>query len=718
MAYVLTSLSGNLISAASAGYAPTISGDVSAIASAYQVVSATATQLNAGTAYLTSVNETPISASRAGNAANASLATSAWYDGTGRFISSLPDEATVSSIASSYAESAASGKQNSGNYISAKGLTQTISNADSSLQVSFGSDNETAYGSKVAGLFITGSFGTAYYKDNELNLNRNNMKIAFNIGGQGPKITSMATGTGHPYMYLFASGKNSGIYSDTGIVFTDSGNNTVALYDSSTYGDITSVYDTVSANSAAWGQGGADSSAMSAIASAYAESAEANCWPLSASDIVRSTGNGFSISYGNAFFTVAPIAGGSTNPGYLKYQYAGWPTADFGLSNSAVYGGNTFQGTSYYFLLTKSGLSGRYLSGDPASAFYWQYTKAEYDNLTSVTDTVSSNSASWAGGITGDYLTAQVGSGQATFSTALQDGMDKRPALIIEAQRSAGSKMYPRMIITDWNDTTGDTHSGALLSNAFEFYICPQSARGEVAPSGIVQSRLDASRLQFNIDSAVSSFTRSAEFTRSGMRLGMSANTASWVAISGNSYSGGFVTLDDGSGVSGRIVASSVGYWNDKLDGSASSSYYTTANESGYVGSAYVDSAVSGKQDSLTFAYDANNAISSINGSALAGGGGGGTTYITGSAASVVVSADDTVVVNSVDVTSITIGSAVNSCVVQWTVNSTTTLPTIVADTGNSYTYKAAGNNPTALTVGKTYQLSILRDCWVIAEFG
>lgn len=83
----------------------------SAIASAYQVVSATATQLYAGTAYLTSVNETPISAARAGNAANASLANSAWYDGTGRYISSLPDEATVSGIASAYAESAVSSKQ-------------------------------------------------------------------------------------------------------------------------------------------------------------------------------------------------------------------------------------------------------------------------------------------------------------------------------------------------------------------------------------------------------------------------------------------------------------------------------------------------------------------------------------------------------------------------------------------------------------------------------
>lgn len=111
MAYVLSSVSGNLISAASAGYAPTNSGDVSAIASAYQVVSSTATQLYAGTAYLTSVNGTPISAARAGNAANASLANSAWYDGTGRFISALPDSATVSAIASSYVESGVSSKQ-------------------------------------------------------------------------------------------------------------------------------------------------------------------------------------------------------------------------------------------------------------------------------------------------------------------------------------------------------------------------------------------------------------------------------------------------------------------------------------------------------------------------------------------------------------------------------------------------------------------------------
>lgn len=125
MAFVLSSVSGNLISAASAGYAPTNSGDVSAIASAYQVVSATGTQLYAGTTYVTSVNEASISADRAGRAGNATLATSAYYDTNARFISALPDSAAVSAIASAYTtgkqDTLAFGYDGSGNISSIDG---------------------------------------------------------------------------------------------------------------------------------------------------------------------------------------------------------------------------------------------------------------------------------------------------------------------------------------------------------------------------------------------------------------------------------------------------------------------------------------------------------------------------------------------------------------------------------------------------------------------
>ena len=113
MTQIVSSISGIEIYAPSAGYAPTNSADVSAIASGYQVVSATSTELYAGTAFLTGVNGAPVSASRAGQAANASMSNSAYYDGTGRLISALPDSAAVSGIASAYAESAASGKLDS-----------------------------------------------------------------------------------------------------------------------------------------------------------------------------------------------------------------------------------------------------------------------------------------------------------------------------------------------------------------------------------------------------------------------------------------------------------------------------------------------------------------------------------------------------------------------------------------------------------------------------
>lgn len=80
------------------------------------------------------------------------------------------------------------------------------------------------------------------------------------------------------------------------------------------------------------------------------------------------------------------------------------------------------------------------------------------------------------------------------------------------------------------------------------------------------------------------------------------------------------------SGLTGQYVEKSAisaesAQWNNvsaKLDASASSNYYTTANESGYVDSAYVESQVSGKQDASAMTayqpsgdYAYNSAVSS-----------------------------------------------------------------------------------------------------------
>ena len=77
--------------------------------------------------------------------------------------------------------------------------------------------------------------------------------------------------------------------------------------------------------------------------------------------------------------------------------------------------------------------------------------------------------------------------------------------------------------------------------------------------------------------------------------------------------------------------------------------------DSAYV-SSYVDSAVSGKQDTLTFGYDVSDKINAINGSAIAGGGGGGGSYTAGEFIDIT---NDVISVNSGDVSNLIPGSGI-----------------------------------------------------------
>lgn len=276
----------------------------SAIASAYQVVSATATQLYAGTSFLTSVNTAPISASRAGQAANASMANSAYYDGTGRLISALPDSATVSAIASGYASSKADASSLSSYALSAD-VSSTIDTV-SSNSASWGQggvDSATVssiassyaqsaasgvtdtvssnsatwaqglqYGDKVtngvntiglgksanantdAGLYLTSTHGAGFYKVNEMMLNRSNYgeTVNFNLGSAGSQVNIYASGTRAAWLSAW-NGNTTAALVATG---SDA---VLALGSESAYGSSISAwddcYDTVSANSASWGGG-------------------------------------------------------------------------------------------------------------------------------------------------------------------------------------------------------------------------------------------------------------------------------------------------------------------------------------------------------------------------------------------------------------------------------------------------------------------------------
>lgn len=325
MAFVLSSVSGNLISAASAGYAPTNSGDVSAIASAYQVVSATATQLYAGTAYLTSVNGAPVSASRAGQAANASMATSAYYDGTGRLISSLPDSAAVSSIASSYAESAMSSKAD------ASALSSYALSSDVSGVIDTVSANSASWGGGATGEYVEKSamevaigsantaFSTAFAQgignsaEQGFAQGRSNSAKEYSFAhgnSNSANRYSFAQGNSNSaYTYSFVHGRNNSA-TNTAVVFGKynlRGNGSTSTGDSAAFaigdgtantarhdlmlvtkdGEITmysstadtagtGIMSSIRAISAAATGGGVDSATVSAIASSYAESAASN----------------------------------------------------------------------------------------------------------------------------------------------------------------------------------------------------------------------------------------------------------------------------------------------------------------------------------------------------------------------------------------------------------------------------------------------------------
>ena len=191
---------------------------------------------------------------------------------------------------------------------------------------------------------------------------------------------------------------------------------------------------------------------------------------------------------------------------------------------------------------------------------YSSFTSEVTNNITSISSTVS--------GLTGDYL-----------------------------EKSASSMFAP----------SGEYAYESSLSS----YI-PESASGKFAPSG---DYADASSLSSYIpyssvagdDSQITSINGSA------------------IGGTGSEFTG--VVTDDtltGNGLPDSALG--VDNYNVLFDSSLYSSLdgnnVTIGVQSGiYATTGYVDSSVSGKQDTLTFAYDVDK-ISAINGSALAGGGG------------------------------------------------------------------------------------------------
>lgn len=332
MTQIVSSISGIEIYAPSAGNAPTNSSEVSAIASAYQVVSATSTQLYVGTAYLTGVNSAPISAARAGNAANATQATTAWYDGTGRLISALPDSSTVSSIASSVASSYGSGKVDKSAISSQSASWNSVYNTVSTNSASW--SGGTAGGSVVSpsgtifvknGYQVEGTNSAVTVTQTSMGMTSTFTSLINAIGPNGMMSLSYSgpTETGmnlvfmldHEYhgnaatVVISARDNNWNLASASGLIVDGDTSANIPLgtilsqlsassdywvnlkydqelsavkapgYDATGVGELawqsalTGVSSTVANNSATWGQGGVSPSTVSSIASSYASSA-------------------------------------------------------------------------------------------------------------------------------------------------------------------------------------------------------------------------------------------------------------------------------------------------------------------------------------------------------------------------------------------------------------------------------------------------------------
>ena len=674
---VLSSLSGITFYAPSAGFAPTNSADVSAIASAYQVVSATATQLNAGTAYLTSVNETPISASRAGNAANASLATSAWYDGTGRLISSLPDEATVSSIASAYAESAASGKLdesatadfystgNPSGFITGVDLSDyaTTAYVDSSVSSKADESAMTAYV----------PFSAISADENSAITSINGSSIAAGGGIESISADSNFTGDGSTGSPLGLSSQiatgswyagKSGFRTDVQDSTNDHFNFSIGVRNNQLnpnwkwYG----LAALRSASGYALSQCDFIFGSIADVDSAYIGVYAGSLYGISAQAHSRGELR-FSLIYPSSYVNLSSVGQYNAN----VYSYAGGSNAYIQMKRrvasageaSSLYHsakldstylkfykqytgyldtGNTASGTAYLTTASQmeassipywnakldtsaiecdtastiTAIGGSAIAGGGgvdsatvsaiASSYAESAVSGKQDTLTfGYDDSVISsiNGSALAGGGTSDPFPYVIQSGtnqRAVLLTAFQDNNANRPTFMLSGYKSSNGK-WPRMMVTDYNGTTGYTHSGVLLANAYETYIGTALA-GE---SGLKTFRIDEYSIDFLPfrvwDTSTQSwytadlersYYHTARYSRSGVTLSSLENSGEHELYNQFLNSGIYMSSTDyayldtavtASGMSATSTASaelnidSINSWNGKQDSSAMTAY-------------------------------------------------------------------------------------------------------------------------------------------------
>ena len=186
---------------------------------------------------------------------------------------------------------------------------------------------------------------------------------------------------------------------------------------------------------------------------------------------------------------------------------------------------------------------------------------------------------SYVTGISGNVISA------ASAGFAPTNSADVSAIASSYAESAASSKLDES---ASSNFYTTANESGFLTSIPNSLYVANITASGHVQATGTGDLR--------------------GNFDYAGMYFRSGANRPYNIGIDNTGSNFYIATAKNGYE---RIYASSIQSWNAKLDSSASSSFYTTANESGFVDSAYVDSAVSSKLD--TTAYNSGDFYTTSN---------------------------------------------------------------------------------------------------------
>lgn len=562
MAQVITGLDNIPISAASAAYAPTNTADVTAM-----IDSAVSAKLDASASSSFQPSGDYVSSSDlSGYLPTSSIGVDSASAVTSIAGSSIASgEQVVTSISTGgYGVSAINGR-----VINASHMVFGAAAENSSNAVKLG---DSSYG---AGVFLTGNFGTAYYKVNELQLNRNGTGfIGFNIGGAGSQITATSN----------AGGK-----------FTAGGPNGARSYYTA-YNDSASASIEVSADSAKINL--ADSGYTSTI---YPSSIPHWNAKLDASSIETSV-DGITGIGGTA------IAGGGTTYTAGQYiQISGDEISVTGLQPSGDYVSSSdladYQPTSSMSAYATTGDLSTKLDASASSSF-----------ITSTSDCMPLSSSS-------DYYSTSNPSGFVTSSYSPTFGYSNGHISSIDGTGLMGTDTA--VVTTNTAQSFANIESGLPFEDTYVFDTPVTSIKITVPAEGGAEPWLN-----LNADNPAGNETVLAYAgTDSYYNYDTSLGGSGWTSIS--FYDTSYLTQGGIRGVSATGYSDGVTATAELMQLSASSNFYPTSNPAGYITGVdltpyQTTAGMSGYLATSSIGVDTASAITSIAGSAIAGGGGAG----------------------------------------------------------------------------------------------